>query len=87
MTTQIRRRVLPTLLAAGAAMALSAGAMAQLRVGTWNISNYGGGRTADLHAAVYGVFSGRTFAPDVFMVQEVLSAAALAELEAWLGEG
>lgn len=48
---------------------------AQLRVGTWNITNYSGGRIADLQGAIYGVFEGRTFAPDVLLVQEVLSNA------------
>ncbi|TWT44735.1 hypothetical protein RAS1_11510 [Phycisphaerae bacterium RAS1] len=59
---------------------LTAPAMAQLRVATWNITNYSGGRTADIQTAVYGVFSGRTFAPDVLMAQEVLSASAQAAL-------
>lgn len=73
-------RILSLLVAAGAVMSFGDAALAQLRVGSWNISNYGGGRAADLHAAVYGVFNGRSFAPDVFMVQEVLSAGALADL-------
>lgn len=73
-------RAMSILIAAGATMAAGTPALAQLRVGSWNISNYGGGRAADLHTAMYGVFNGRSFAPDIFMVQEVLSAAALAEL-------
>lgn len=73
-------RVVSLVLAAGGVMASAWDANAQLRVGTWNISNYSGGRTSDLHTAMYGVFSGRSFAPDVFMVQEVLSASALAEM-------
>lgn len=59
---------------------LAASANAQLRVATWNITNYGGGRTADLQTAIYGVFSGRTFAPDALLVQEVLNASAQAAL-------
>ncbi len=51
-------------------------ACAQLRVASWNISNYGGGRTADIQNAVYGVFEGRSLAPDVILGQEFLSASA-----------
>jgi hypothetical protein len=72
--------VMSLVLAAGAVMVASTDAHAQLRVGSWNISNYGGGRTSDIQTAFYGVYSGRQFAPDILTVQEVLSAAALAEM-------
>lgn len=61
-----------------AGMALCAtSAMAQLRVVAWNISNYGGGRDADLKTAIYGTFEGRSLAPDVIITQEFLSASAV----------
>ncbi len=54
-------------------------ASAQLRVVTWNISNYGGGRVAALQASVYGEFEGRSMAPDVILLQEFLSESALTQ--------
>lgn len=52
-------------------------AQAQLRVATWNISNYSGGLVTQVQTAVYAVFEGRSFAPDVILAQEFTSAAAL----------
>ena len=52
-------------------------ASAQLRVVTWNISNYTGGRTAEIQNSVYGVFSGRSMSPDAMLLQEFSSASAL----------
>ncbi len=68
-------------LAALAGAVCQSDALAQLRVANWNISNYNGtNRAADIQTAVYGVFNGRSMAPDVFAVQEVSSASALATL-------
>jgi hypothetical protein len=58
-------------------------AEAQLRVATWNISNYNdtsptAGRSADLKTAIYGTFQNRSMAPDVFLGQEFQSEAAAA---------
>jgi len=64
-------------LAAGIAGAFCTPAYAQLRIATWNISNYGGGRDADIKIVVYGQFQGRSFAPDAICAQEFLSSAAL----------
>ncbi|MGB7161101.1 MAG: hypothetical protein WBD40_23780 [Tepidisphaeraceae bacterium] len=53
---------------------------AQLRVATWNISNYtedSTDRSAALKTAVYGAFSGRSMSPDVFMTQEFTSQGAV----------
>lgn len=58
----------------------AASAHAQIRVATWNISNYSGGRAADIQNIVYGAYQGRQFAPDVIGVQEVSSQTALNEL-------
>jgi len=73
-------------LAARAALcaALTPSAFAQLRVAAWNISNYGGGRTAAIHASVYGQFEGRSMAPDVFVLQEFLSQGAVDQFVAAL---
>lgn len=67
--------------AAGALLSLAAPADAQLRVATWNISNYtdtnpNAGRSADLKTAIYGQFEDRRMAPDVFLGQEFQSLAA-----------
>ncbi|QYK54360.1 MAG: PEP-CTERM sorting domain-containing protein [Fimbriimonadaceae bacterium] len=51
-----------------------------LRVATWNISNYTGGRDAAIANAVYGTFQGRSFRPDVLFAQEVQSASAASAL-------
>ena len=62
--------------AMAAGCALSSSSLAQVRVVTWNISNYSGGRTADIQNVVYGQFEGRSMSPDVIAAQEILSAAA-----------
>jgi hypothetical protein len=71
----------PTKLARPTAVALillvTAAVNGQLRVATWNVSNYGGGRTADIQTAVYGVYDGRAMAPDIILCQEFLTAAAV----------
>ncbi len=52
-------------------------AFPQLRVATWNISNYAGGRTADIQTSVYGSFSGRSMSPDIIIGQEFQSSSAI----------
>ncbi len=52
-------------------------AAAQLRIATWNISNYGGGRQAAIETTVYGTFEGRTLAPDVIVGQEWTTALSV----------
>lgn len=47
-----------------------------IRVATWNVSLYTGGRAADIQNAVYGSFQGRSFSPDVILGQEIQSASA-----------
>ncbi len=62
---------------------LAGSAHAQLRVATWNISNYtGANRTADIQTAVYAVnaANGLSFRPDVIAVQEMVGPGALAAL-------
>lgn len=49
-----------------------------LRVAAWNISNYTGGRVADIGNAVYGSFQGRSFRPDVILGSEIGSSSAAA---------
>ncbi len=67
-----------------AMLAAANAASAQLRVASWNISNYGGGRTTDIHNAVYATFEGRSLAPDVFLGQEFLSTTAVTSFAAAL---
>lgn len=64
--------------------AVAGSASAQLRVASWNISFYGGGREAEFKTAVYSSFEGRSMSPDVLMVQEVLSDAAASNLLTYL---
>ena len=45
----------------------------ELRVVTWNITNYSSGRVSQIQSSVYGVFEGRSLAPDVILGQEFLS--------------
>jgi hypothetical protein len=56
---------------------LSAVSAAQLRVGTWNVTNYSSGRVSAFQTSIYGEFQGRKFAPDVFIGQEFLSQAGV----------
>jgi hypothetical protein len=67
-------------------LSLAAGsACAQLRIADWNVSNYNGtGRTADFQTAIYGVYQGRSMAPDVIIAQEFTSAVAVANFRALL---
>jgi hypothetical protein len=57
-------------------------AWAGVRVATWNITDYNGGRDADIQTAVYGVNPDNdlSMSPDVLLVQELMSAAALFDL-------
>ena len=66
------------LLAAGVGLWATPVAPAQLRVATWNISNYAGGRDADIKAAVYTVFEGRSMSPDIILCQEFSNASSAA---------
>jgi hypothetical protein len=65
-------------------MLLPVAVFAQLRVATWNITVYSGGRTQAFQTALYGEFEGRRLAPDVLTVQEILSQSAVNEFLALL---
>ena len=53
-------------------------ALAQpLRVVNWNISNYSGGRAADLQTAIFGEYQGRSMAPDIIICEEFTSQNAV----------
>jgi len=61
-----------------ATAALAAPALGDgLRVVTWNITNYSGGRNAAFETAVYGEFEGRSMSPDIIAAQELLSQAGV----------
>jgi len=64
---------------AGAVMCCVSVAQGQLRVACWNITFYPsqGLRTADFQTAIYGVYQGRTLAPDVLFVQEMESQSGV----------
>lgn len=50
---------------------LSALSFSQLRVATWNITNYTSGRNNAFQTAIFSAFSGRSFNPDVLVAQEL----------------
>ncbi len=60
------------------AVGLASSAVAQLRVGQWNVTNFNGTeRIAEFKTAIYGVYQGRSFAPDVLMTQEMIGAGGI----------
>jgi hypothetical protein len=74
MTLRMVRRGLGILTLA---LAATLPATAQLRVATWNVTFYNGGRVADIQTSVYGEYAGRAFAPDVILAQEFLNSTAM----------
>lgn len=53
-------------------------AVGQLRITTWNITNYSSGeRVTEFQTAIYDVFESRSMAPDILIVQEIESEAAV----------
>jgi endonuclease/exonuclease/phosphatase family metal-dependent hydrolase len=58
-----------------------------VRVACWNITNYGGGNTANIENVVYGEFNGNRFAPDVILLQEIETSGALAQIVSTLNTG
>lgn len=70
-----------------AGLVMAALAAPQLRVATWNLSNYTGGRHADLTTAIFGSFEGRKMQPDVIATQEFSSQAAQDSFLAMLNAG
>ncbi len=65
------------------AMAASS-ASGQLRLATWNVTNYSGGRTAEFQTSIYGEYEGRSMRPDVLVIQEILSQSAVDAFKALL---
>jgi endonuclease/exonuclease/phosphatase family metal-dependent hydrolase len=61
-----------------AGLSVSGVAQAQIRVATWNLTEYDGAaaRTAAFQTSIFAEFSGRSMRPDVIVIQEVESAAA-----------
>lgn len=61
-----------------AALGLATSTAAQMRVGCWNLTSYNGdpARTAAFQTSLFGTYQGRSFAPDVLIVQEMASEAA-----------
>jgi endonuclease/exonuclease/phosphatase family metal-dependent hydrolase len=70
-----------------AGLALTALSAAQLRVATWNITTYSGGRQADLSTAIFNTYQGRSMRPDIIATQEFLSQAAQDSFLAMLNAG
>lgn len=61
-----------------AVLAVSSASWAQIRVGCWNLTEYGGqaNRTQPFQTAIFGEFQGRSFAPDVLVAQEIETVTA-----------
>jgi len=82
MATPTPRVASLTALSAGLALSLlSPMAAAQVRVVSWNISFYGGGRASDIQTITYGTnpANGLSMRPDVIAAQEFTSSAALTD--------
>jgi endonuclease/exonuclease/phosphatase family metal-dependent hydrolase len=58
-----------------------------LRVAAWNITGFSATDTANLVTAVYGEFEGRSFAPDVILVQELTTTTSIGALVNALNSG
>ena len=58
-----------------------------LRVAAWNITGFSATDTANLVTAVYGEFEGRSFAPDVILVQELTTQTSINALVTALNTG
>jgi hypothetical protein len=73
--TSVRHRAIG-LIAFGA---LSSFGLAQLRVATWNVTNFGGSETTArktaFQTAIFGAFSGRSMNPDILIAQEINGSA------------
>ncbi|MFM9958402.1 MAG: hypothetical protein ACKVZJ_10010 [Phycisphaerales bacterium] len=83
----------PRLMLAAAALAAAAGvahAGPGIRIVTWNITDYGGGRGPDIQGAVYGVvpaglaLAGKSMDPDIIVTQEMESEAAALQIRNFL---
>ncbi len=79
-------RPAPTMFVGTVVLGLAAAATAQVRVGTWNLTEYSGqvARTAAFQDSIFGSYQGRSFAPDVLIVQEISSDAAASTFRALL---
>ena len=78
MITVLHRTTRLRALLAGLTLVSAAQAAADdLRVVTWNVSNYSSGRVAEFQTAIYGEFESRSMAPDILIGQEFLSASGV----------
>lgn len=59
------------------ALALASVGSAQLRVVSYNLSNYSGGRAADLETVIFGTYQGLSLNADVLLMQEFTSQTAV----------
>ena len=73
------------ILAVPLSLLLAAPAIAQLRVATWNLTNFGGDqadRNAAVRTALFDEFNGRSMRPDVIVLQEITGESAAMRLPA-----
>ncbi|MCK4342865.1 MAG: hypothetical protein KAY37_14200 [Phycisphaerae bacterium] len=76
MTLAIRAARLK-LATVGLVLLAAGSAWGQLRVATWNVSNYTGGRVADIQTSVYALYESRSFSPDIILGQEFFGQNAV----------
>ena len=65
-------------LALACGFGLAATTLSQLRVATWNITNYTSGRDSAFQTALLSSFQGRSFNPDVIVCQELKGTTGVA---------
>lgn len=73
----LRGDLLSRVLLSGFLVAAGLTAEAQLRAATWNVTNYESGRTNAFRAAIFNEFQGRSFNPDVLVLQELRGSTGL----------
>lgn len=70
-------RVRPRIIVVLASILVAATCVAQLRVCTYNVTNYSSGRVTAFQTAIYGVFQTRSLSPDVLVGQEFISQTSV----------
>lgn len=72
-----RALLLSRVLLSGFLVSAGLTAEAQLRAATWNITNYSSGRASAFRTAIFNQFQGRSFNPDVLVLQELQGSTAI----------
>lgn len=73
----LRGDLLSRVLLSGFLVSAGLTAEAQLRAATWNVTNYESGRTNAFRTAIFNQFEGRSFNPDILVLQELRGSTGL----------